>query len=133
MPVLHTAREQQRRAVRRHQREEHARRRVALDRREAGLPAHSRPLRRGSSAPSAARAPPKAAVGLQERAALEREERGREWQRLRAAGARRAAQTASFGRRLALESRVAESRERIAALQFELAKRRSPTAQEWVR
>ena len=28
MPVLHTAREQQRRAVRRHQREEHARRRV---------------------------------------------------------------------------------------------------------
>ena len=130
-PALRAARAQHRRSSRRVEREELARRSIGLDRAQAGLPRQApygtarRAVHAGDPPPAAHRASRAGLgeVGLQEAAALERAERGREYDAATASRRSQVARTAGFQTQVALEQAAADARARIEELRFELAKR----------
>ena len=138
--AVDAARLQQRRSARRIERQELARRSLDLDRRTAGMPrdpSHRVPrhaVSAGDAPPAADRASHHGLgdVDLHERAFLEREERGREYDRATRRRATQQQRSTEFQRRVALEQLAADKRARIAALQFELVKREQWT-RDWTR
>jgi hypothetical protein len=128
-PALRAARAQHRRSSRRVAREELARRSIGLDRAQAGLPRQApygtarRAVHAGAPPVHRASRAGLGEVGLQEAAALERAERGREYDASTASRRSQVARTAGFQTQVALEQAAADARARIEELRFELAKR----------
>lgn len=136
--LLCSARQLHRRAQRRITREELARRSVELDRAVAGLPrrpSQPRCIVRPGDEPRTSRRASRdglGEVGLQEVAALERAERGRQYVATVSNRQLQATHAQDFRLQVALERAAAESRARIETLQFELLKRKQ-WDRDWIR